>query len=103
MAIQEFAACMVLITKSGADSQKFISQIGSNAFNRIRTPTSRDEVIGIDEKIWATLHIVRPHNCLISGLSIWIAAFLARPIQSPAAVGFAILSGMLLTAWRQCD
>ncbi len=53
---------------------------------------------GIREKIWATLHIIRPHNCLISGLSIWIAALLARPIHSHAAVGFAILSGMLLTA-----
>ncbi len=49
-------------------------------------------------KIRAALELVRPHNCLISGLSIWIAAWLARPIHSYASVVFAILSGMFLTA-----
>jgi geranylgeranylglycerol-phosphate geranylgeranyltransferase len=44
------------------------------------------------------MRITRPVNCVIAGLSIWIAALLARPIVSPWPVLWAIISGTLITA-----
>ncbi len=48
-------------------------------------------------RVAAAVEITRPHNCLIGGLSILVAAFLARPIHAPMAVLFAVISGMLIT------
>lgn len=44
------------------------------------------------------VQLSRPVNCLISGLSILIAALLARPAANWQAVFWAVLSGMVLTA-----
>lgn len=50
------------------------------------------------KRIRAAFEITRPVNCLISGVSIFVASIIAGPIQEFSKVGAAILSGMLFTA-----